>query len=93
MDRGVDPELHNADGAGGRGRVVMLRCVTVPWLWVKIKPPWDHRFNPCVHLPGFPFRVHIFDPLPHVNVCDGNVALACALLSKLKFIPKMHGLI
>ena len=34
------------------------------WVWVKIKPPWDHRCTPCFHLPGFPFWVHIFDPQP-----------------------------
>ena len=38
------------------------------WGMGKIKPPWDHRFHPCFHLPGFPFWVHFFDPQPYFQI-------------------------
>ena len=35
------------------------------WVWVKIKPPGDRRFQVWVtNLPGHHFGVIVFDPLP-----------------------------
>ena len=39
-------------------------------LWVKKHHRGTTRVNPCFHLPGFPFWVHIFDPLPPGSLCS-----------------------
>ena len=33
-------------------KAVLTDSFTSKWVWVKIKPPWNHRFDSCFHLLG-----------------------------------------
>ena len=60
------------------------------WVWVKIKPPGDHRFWSMLPLTRVPFWVPIFDPQPRMCVltCLAQVSSHPAVqTTKLSFEP------
>ena len=45
------------------------------WVWVKIKPPGDHRFWSMLPFTRIPFWVHSFDPQPNDFILCSLVGL------------------
>ena len=63
------------------GRRPQGKAQKFKWVWVKIKPPGDHRFWSMCPLARVPFGVPIFDPQPNGNQKKPNVDLILINLS------------
>ena len=58
------PERPQRSKSEGQTHAKQLRYPSSIWVWVKIKPPKNHRFYSLVPFTRVPFWVPVFDPQP-----------------------------